>query len=221
MKINSLKIDSSKSITDLCLLGKKYPTDKSPYNTENYLTENGSGHRHPYTAVYDLLFSSLRHKNIKLAEIGILDSMSLLMWRDYFPYAELYGFDICSDSLENCKSLEIKNCYLSYIDVEDESSIVDNLKKFGKYDIIVEDSTHEFEDQIRLCNVAHNFLNVGGILIIEDIFRSFDEKQYFERLENVLKYYSSIYFINTEHDLKFSPDWDNDKLLILIRNEIL
>ena len=56
MIINRITIDSTNSITDLCRLGAKYPTDKSPYN--------GSGHRHPYTSVYDFLFSSVRYKKL-------------------------------------------------------------------------------------------------------------------------------------------------------------
>ena len=39
MMINTLKIDSSRSKTDLCELGKLHATDKSPYNT--------NWHRHP------------------------------------------------------------------------------------------------------------------------------------------------------------------------------
>jgi hypothetical protein len=55
MKINSITIDSSNSITELCTLGVKYPTDKSPYNTDDNL------HKHAYTAIYNLLFSNLKY----------------------------------------------------------------------------------------------------------------------------------------------------------------
>ena len=52
MRIEKLVIDSTESVTDLCRLGVKHPTDKSPYN------ESSSLHKHPYTAVYNLLFST-------------------------------------------------------------------------------------------------------------------------------------------------------------------
>ena len=45
MKINSIVIDSTNSITELCLLGVKYPTDKSPYNSDKNL------HKHAYTSI--------------------------------------------------------------------------------------------------------------------------------------------------------------------------
>jgi predicted O-methyltransferase YrrM len=218
-KINSIIIDSTKSKTDLCELGVKYPTDKSPYNTISPVTLHGSGHRHPYTAVYDLLFSSLRYKDIKLAEIGVLDNMSMLCWRDYFTNAELFGFDYNATYLKEGQDLNLSKTTYDFIDVKNLSSIEDNLGKYGKYDIIIEDSTHQFNDQINVCSVAHKYLNPGGILIVEDIFRHEDENKYREELSEILKYYSSITFIITEHELKYSPNWDNDKLLILHRND--
>ena len=62
-------------------------------------------------------------------------------------------------------------------------------------------------------------MNPGGILIIEDIFRNESETRYLESLQSVKDYYSDIFFIETEHSLKQSPGWDNDKLLILYRND--
>ena len=35
MKINKLIIDTTNSRTELCDLGVKYPTDKSPYNNDS------------------------------------------------------------------------------------------------------------------------------------------------------------------------------------------
>jgi SAM-dependent methyltransferase len=218
-KINSLIIDSTNSKTDLCLLGTKYPTDKSPYNTENTRTTNGSGHRHPYTAVYDFIFSSIRYKEISLAEIGVLDNMSMKCWRDYFTKTKLYGFDYSQEYIDHGKSLNLVNTIYDFIDVKSIESIDSALGKYGKYDVIIEDSTHELNDQIRVCNLAHKHLNPGGILIIEDIFRNIDEDKFLEGISEVKKYYSSITFVMTEHKLKYSPGWDNDKLLILYRND--
>lgn len=218
-KINSIIIDSTKSKTDLCELGVKYPTDKSPYNTINPVTLHGSGHRHPYTAVYDLLFSSMRYKDLKLAEIGVLDNMSMLCWRDYFTNAELFGFDVDNSYIQEGNNLNLSKTTYDFMNVHSVESIESGLNKYGKYDIIIEDTTHVFTDQIRVCSVAHKYLNPGGILIIEDIFRHLNEDDYRKELQDILKYYSSITFIMTEHELKYSPNWDNDKLLILHRND--
>jgi hypothetical protein len=221
MRINSITIDSSKSKTDLCELGSKYPTDKSPYATENYNTPNGSGHRHPYTSVYNFIFSTLRYQKIKLAEIGILDNMSMTCWREYFPNAELFGFEFNQKYIESAEKSNLPNTTYDYINVRDVNSIINCLEKHGKFDIIIDDSTHVFEDQIRFCNIAYKHLNEGGILIIEDIFRSKSEEKYEEGLKEISKYFSTMTFVLTEHELLYSPGWDNDKLLILFRNNIV
>lgn len=218
-KINSLIIDSTNSKTDLCVLGTKYPTDKSPYNTENSVTPNGSSHRHPYTAVYDFIFSPIRYNNLSLAEIGVLDNMSMRCWREYFPNTKLYGFEYNQKYIDEGKLLNLDDTIYEFIDVKSVNSINESLNKYGKYDIIIDDSTHVLEDQIRICNIAHDYLKPGGILIIEDIFRNIDENMFLEGISDVQKYYSSITFVITEHRLKYSPGWDNDKLLILYRND--
>jgi SAM-dependent methyltransferase len=220
MRINSITIDSTNSKTELCELGVKYPTDKSPYSTENYVTPNGSGHRHPYTSVYNFLFSFLKYQKIKFAEIGILDNMSMLCWREYFPNAELFGFEYDLNYLQLGVDAGLHNTTYDFINVKLEESIENCLSTHGKFDVILDDSTHNFDDQIRICNVAHKYLNEGGILIIEDIFRSESEEKYKEGLKEISKYFSTMTFILTEHELLYSHGWNNDKLLILFRNNV-
>lgn len=203
MKINSISIDSTNSVTDLCLLGVKYPTDKSPYNTDVNL------HKHPYTSIYNLLFSNIRYKNITLGELGILDNNSMLCWREYFPNAKLYGFEWFNERLDKAKNDNIDCTYIK-MNVKDVNSIVDGLS-VAKFDILIEDSTHLFEDQIRFINEAHKHLNPGGILIVEDIFINANEEDY----SNAINDFSSATFILANHNLKNSLGWNNDKLLVL------
>jgi len=207
---NSITIDSSNSVTDLCLLGVKYPTDKSPYNTEASL------HKHAYTSIYNLLFSNIRYKDIKLGELGILDNNSMLSWREFFPNAKLYGFEWFDARLDKAKSDGIDCTYIK-MNVKDVNSINDGLSIAGKFDILIEDSTHEFEDQIRFINEAYKHLKPGGILIIEDIFISANENDYANGINP--EYFSSATFIYANHNLKNSLGWNNDKLLVLHKND--
>ena len=203
MKINSITIDSTNSVTDLCLLGVKYPTDKSPYNTDVNL------HKHPYTSIYNLLFSNIRNKDITLGELGILDNNSMLCWREYFPNAKLYGFEWFDARLDKAKNDNIDCTYIK-MNVKDSNSIVDGLS-VATFDILIEDSTHLFEDQIRFINKAHKHLNTDGILIVEDIFINANEEDYTNAIDN----FSSATFIFANHNLKNSLGWNNDKLLVL------
>lgn len=210
MKINSIIIDSTNSVTDLCLLGVKYPTDKSPYNTEENL------HKHAYTSIYNLLFSNIRYKDIKLGELGILDNNSMLSWREFFPNAKLYGYEWFDERLDKAKKDNIDCTYIK-MNVKDIISINDGLSAGGKFDVLIEDSTHIFEDQIRFINEAYKHLNKGGILIIEDIFINANEDDYAKAINP--DYFSSATFIFANHKLKNSSGWDNDKLLVLHRND--
>ena len=215
MNINSIKIDSTNSITDLCLLGKKYPTDKCPYNEDNSL------HKHAYTAIYDLLFSHIRYNIIQFGEIGILDNNSMKMWREYFPNANLYGYEWYDDKLDKAKEDKLPYTYYGKIDVTDNKSIEEEFKKLTwKFDILIDDSTHIFDDQITLINTTCKYIDKGGILIIEDIFISEEEDRYKKALNHLSKYFSSATFIYAEHTLKYSPGWNNDKLLVLYRNDV-
>lgn len=212
-KINKITIDSTNSKTDLCNLGIKYPTDKSPYNTNKFL------HKHAYTAIYNFLFSNIRYNNLVIGEIGIGYNYSMMLWRDYFPNAKLFGFEVRKERIEKAIADNLPNSTYIEIDVQNKKSICNAfLKSSTMFDIIVEDSNHIFENQIDLINVAYKYLNKGGLLIIEDVYMKENENRYADSLQNLNKYFSSITFVEANHELKQSEGWDNDKLLILNRN---
>ena len=213
--IDVLKIESTEYSTKLCALGKKYLTDKSPINLK--------GHRHPYTAVYDLLFNNFQNEKFNYAEIGILNNASIKMFRKYFKKANLYGFEFNKKFIKKAKKDNLKNTYYREIDVKNEKKIFNAFKKTKKkFKIIIEDSTHEFDDQIRVIKNITNFLEPGGYLIIEDIFHEPKnlEKKYYESIKKYEHLFEKIYFIECNHINKYSPGWNNDKLLIMKRNNL-
>lgn len=213
MKINSISIDSSNSITELCLLGVKYPTDKSPYNTD------GNLHKHAYTSIYNLLFSNMKYNNLRIGELGILENHSMLSWREFFPNAKLYGFEWFNNRLDKAIKDNILNCEYIKMDITNPYSIEQGLSIVGSnFDILIDDSTHVFEDQIKFINIAYKHLKPGGFLIVEDIFINANEEEYSNQLNHLSNYFSSATFIFANHNLKYSPGWDNDKLFILHRN---
>jgi SAM-dependent methyltransferase len=116
----------------------------------------------------------------------------------------------------------IQDCDYIKMDVTNSNSIEEGLLKVGSdFDILIDDSTHVFEDQIKFINVAYKHLKPGGMLIIEDIFINANEEDYSKELNHLSDYFSSATFIFANHDLKYSPGWNNDKLLILHRNDKL
>lgn len=216
MKFDKLIIDSTNSKTDLCELGVKYPTDKSPYNVGS-----SSGHRHPYTAVYDLLFAPLRYKDINFGEIGIEYNKSMICWRNYFTKAKLWGWEYYQEKIDSALRDGLEDTTYINMNVSLENSIEEGFKQSGvEFDIIIDDSTHSFEDQIRISKIVHEYLKPGGYFIIEDIFRNRSENDYYQQIGEYSKFYNSITFIDTEHSNKMSADWNNDKLLVMVRNEL-
>jgi hypothetical protein len=214
--IHSITTDTSDVISDLCKIGMKYQSDKCPYSEYTV-----SGHKHPYTAIYDSWFSSLRYRDINVAEIGIERNDSIQLWRDYFPSATIYGFEFIQEKIDFAKSQNLKNVHYEFMNVREKQSIIDSFNKMDvKYDIIIDDSTHIIEDQIRIIQFSVEYLNPGGILVVEDISRDVNENDYSIPLQNVLKYFSISQFVTTDHNLRFSEGWNNDKLLMLVRNNL-
>lgn len=212
----SLNIDYKSNCSELCLIGQKYDTDKSSmrYNVTN------QRHCHPYTLFYDSLFKSKKNEKLEIAELGILEGASLLMWNEYFTNADLYGFEYDYNLIKNFKdTYNNSRIKLSHIDVTDKESIQISFKNVNMmYDIIIDDSTHQFEDQIRVIENSYQYLKPGGILIIEDIFKSYNETDYIKRLNPILQHFQDYYFVELDHVNKNSTGWDNDKLFILIKS---
>jgi len=214
--MESLKINYGTASSELCEIGKKYDTDKSSQRTN--ITHYR--HCHPYTLFYDSLFKNKRHESLNIAELGILYGGSLLMWKEYFTNATIYGFEYNDKLIDKFK----KNCdndqiTLSKIDVKNKDSIITAFSMLNKvYDIIIEDTTHKFEDQIHVIENVYSYLKPGGILIIEDIFISTDEKDYITALQPILYHFQHYYFVEVDHANKYSAKWNNDKLFILVKS---
>ena len=157
-------IDSSLSNTQLCYFGKKYPTNKSPLN------ENG--HRSSFTGIYTLLFSSLKNKKINIAEIGIEKNNSTKVWRNYFEKAKIYTFEFDKKKILKAKKDRLRNTFYFEVDVTNRERIRNSFKKTkNMFDIVIDDSTHIFEDQINIVKETYKFLKKDGILVIEDIYK--------------------------------------------------
>jgi len=213
--METLRINYKNNSSELCEIGKKYDTDKS--SQRNNVTN--VRHCHPYTLFYDGLFKNRKNENLKIAELGILDGGSLLMWKEYFTNSEIYGLEYNNNLINNFKQkFNNERITLANIDVTNKDSI---LKAFGElnimYDIIIEDTTHQFEDQIRVIENTYQYLKPGGIMIIEDIFKSYNETDYIDRLKPILQNFQAYYFVELDHSNKNSTGWDNDKLFILVK----
>jgi predicted O-methyltransferase YrrM len=210
--IDKVVINSTDAFTELCRQGRSFNTDKSPYNVVS--------HRHPYTAVYSMLFSSMKNKAIRFAEIGVAGGASARLWDAYFTHTDtrIEMFDRDADFLKNADEITTDRVRCSLMDVQKEGDIARALQEQGgDYDVIIDDSTHGLEDQIRIVKEAFPLLKSGGILVVEDIFRATEEAEYERELKDILGQCTTSYFVMCEHMARWSPGWDNDKLLVLVK----
>lgn len=213
-KIKILRIDVTNTKSQLCEIGAKTGTDKSPYNT--------NGARHSYTAIYDLFFSTLKNKKINFAEIGIAKNNGIKMFRKYFINSSIYGFEFEKKFISKAKKDNLKNTKYFQIDSSCEKNIYTTFKKTKKkFKIIIDDSTHLFNHQINIIKNTHEFIESGGFLVIEDLafFKNL-EIEYINNIKKYLKYFTKIYFIEANHINKYTMHNEkitNDRLMILIK----
>lgn len=210
---NKFFIDTSLANTELCFLGKKYPTNKSPLNDK--------GHRSGFTGIYTLLFSNLRNKRINIAEIGIEKNNSTKIWSKYFQYSNIYAFEYDKKKIIKAKKDKLKRTHYIQTDVTKKENIKKSFNKAKcKFDIIIDDSTHIFNDQINIIEETYKFLKKDGILIVEDIYRyvkNYDELNYYKKLNYLQKEFNDIFFIESINFNNFNASWKNEKLLVFIK----
>lgn len=189
-------------------------TDKSPYT-------EGGGHRHPYTAPYSLLLEPLRKKPIKFAEIGVYLGASLRAWRMFFPRARLYGYDSDVKFLHYISQFNLHDTFLGQMDGSNADSINKCLKEATAdgelLDVILEDAAHDPQHQVVVIREGMKYLKQGGFLIIEDVFRDRTEEPYQKIVEEMKDLIGFHTFIVCDHEQRYSPGWNNDKLLVLVR----
>jgi len=211
-KIQSVVFDSTNTTSDLCEMGATCCSDKSPYNKV--------AHRHPYTALYALLFSRFRVQPVRFAEIGIAGGASMIMWRHYFRNAttKIFAFDRDTNFIANLEKYNLFETYGIEMDVKSEASITQALMKTGgDLDVLLDDSTHDLADQVLIVRAALPFIKPGGMIVIEDIFRNIPDEDYEKAMGDLLDNFAFCSFYVTDHLARWSPGWENDKVLVLIK----
>jgi hypothetical protein len=155
-------LSTTTGLTELCRLAHYYGTDKAGF----------------YTPFYDLLFRDRREKIYKVLEIGIgtvkamshvagyKPGASLRMWRDYFPSAEIHGLDI---ELLPMADTRIITWRCDQSSSEELEAILPRLAGGGKFDFIVDDGSHNTDDQLLTFRILSPLLDSRGLYVIEDV----------------------------------------------------
>jgi len=133
------------------------------------LNADKSSRFHNYLDFYESVLPDCTFKG-RLLEIGIMDGLSMRMWQEYYPNAEIIGLDIRDMShLYNdpwCVPRSVKMLNVDGTDPE-------QLKALGMFDIIVDDGSHYMSHQQQsFKHLYYNQLNKDGVYILEDLWTS-------------------------------------------------
>ena len=161
------------------------------------------------------------------------------MLNEYFQNSNI----IATDNVHGMKDElnKLRNVTFDHIDVNNINSIENICSKYGPFDIIIDDSSHKFNDQIRVIETTFKYVNKGGVLIIEDIMEDkniflkynneiYRTMTYFNKEDAVLANKVSIEelynlklkeeykkcgtFYTLRHNNSYTPGWNNNKILV-------
>jgi 23S rRNA U2552 (ribose-2'-O)-methylase RlmE/FtsJ len=108
---------------------------------------------------YESAFGPFRDSATRVLEVGINRGHSLVVWKEFFPNAEIIGVDIADYGIRDA------NFTLIYGDATKEETFngIDNI------DIAIDDGSHMLEHQLRTFMILFPKLKKGGLYVIEDI----------------------------------------------------
>lgn len=153
------------SLSGLCLLAEKYGTDKLGV----------------YTPFYDLLFADRRLRTFRVLEIGVgtpeamphvkgyQAGASLRMWREYFPHADVVGLDYNENA---CAAALADRILTLPCDQRSEGKMMEirrGLALGGRFDLILDDGSHESHAQLNAFRNLSPLLAPHGLYIVEDV----------------------------------------------------
>ena len=163
---------------NLIEIGKKYPSSK-----------NISG----FIQLYEKYFTPLRDSKINILEIGVDNGDSLRIWREFFSKANICGIDI------DKKNFRINNTNILQGDQSDLNFLKSLVSEYKKFDIIIDDGSHQAKHIIASFNYLFNYLSDNGLYVIEDLQTSYIPRYGGSRI-NLKKKKSSMNFIKSLTD---------------------
>lgn len=155
-------------------IGILHSTDKASW--VNVDAHGRSRPGHGYLRLYDQFLSTFRNQpDARLLELGLgvgqNRGASLRMWKDYFNSSvEVFGVDIDPDC--ECLSDEGFSIKIGNLGNKD---FLQTTSSWGSFDVILDDASHLWEDQVECFEHFFPQLIPGGYYIIEDLHTSFGD----------------------------------------------
>lgn len=151
--------------------------------------ETDKGSYHSYIDVYEKLLAPYRETAKNVLEIGLFKGNSLRMWEQYFTTANVHGID-CEEQphggMADLRPMIAEGTHnIHILDGTSEEKIEKEFEN-TKWDIVIDDSNHITESQLRSFEIFKTRMADGGLYIIEDPQNLEEDKErYLAMHENV------------------------------------
>jgi hypothetical protein len=121
---------------------------------------------HSYGPLYEKLVTQLQGKaDVHVLEIGIFSGAFLQVLAECLPHASIHGVDISLANVVYGK--DTPNITMIEMSGTDPATV--ERMSSTKFDLIIEDGSHEPADQVRTLDLFAPLLKEGGVYVTEDI----------------------------------------------------
>ena len=121
---------------------------------------------HKYADLYEQHLAPMRPTAKRVLEIGVFRGASLQMWRDYFPFAEVYGVDIDDVTVEGSRIHTIRGD-------QSDPKLLAQLCELGPFDVVIDDGSHEAAHLLTTFRGLFEAVSPGGYYVIEDMHTAY------------------------------------------------
>ena len=144
----------------------EFGSDKGTNPIDQPSSANGYGY------IYSLIFEEYRHTATHVCEIGVHEGSSLRASSAFFKSAEIHGLDIADMTQHETDAIKTH-----IVDQSSEIELIgfrESMKRKGiKFDIIIDDGSHDVSHQQLTFGLLFELEKPGGLYVLEDLGSSF------------------------------------------------
>lgn len=158
-----------------------------------------------YLDVFERTFGPIRHRQVRILEVGVQNGGSLELWAQYFAQAKVL---VGSDIDRRCGDLTFDDPRIHVVgDVTTDEAQRRVIALSEGFDVIIDDGSHRSADIIEAFVSMYPLLTEGGVYVIEDLhcsyFASFGGGLFAQR--------SALGFLRRLVDIVNGSDWGLDR----------
>lgn len=139
-------------------LADRIMTFHSPFPTDRLTTHRS------YLPVYEKLFKPLQETTDAILEVGVNGGGGLLLWRNYFTNAQIFGID-----LSPCPEIIKDHPSIHHIQGDAYDPSITKMLGERTFSIVIDDGSHFPGDQVKFVINYAPLISDEGLLIVEDV----------------------------------------------------